>query len=109
MAEVTRLRREGLRLKFAEVSQPVRGILEFTDDDGHHTSFKRPMRIANLYEEVGVQRTRRDLLTPLAEAEVIRVEGPVLTIVGTELKSEPGTYRVREYRQVWRCAIPLRP
>jgi hypothetical protein len=107
IAEVTRLRRAGLRLRSGELSEPVRGVFELVDDDGRSTSLKRPTRIASLYEEIGVQGTRRALLTPLFDATVIRAEGNVLTVTGFEHEAVEGATRTAEYSQVWRVHLVM--
>jgi hypothetical protein len=109
LVDVVRLRRAGLRLRPAELASPVRGLLEFSDDDGRHSSFKRPTRTAHLYERVGVAGVKRGLLVPLCDATVILIEGDTITIVGVELdtRKEMTTeaLRVTEFGQVWRCKM----
>lgn len=101
--DVVLLRSAGTRLRKGELPAPLRGHLVIEDDAGTSSSFKRPMRVAHLYHAIGVQQTRQDLLLPIFDAVVIRIEAEVITITGTELASGDG--RVAEHGQVWRCTL----
>jgi hypothetical protein len=103
LVDVTLLRAKGVRLRKGELPAPARGHLVIEDDPGTASSFKRPVRVAHLYHAIGVQQTRQDLLLPIFDAVVIRIEAEVITITGTELASDGD--RVAENGQVWRCAL----
>lgn len=101
--DVVQLRTSGVRRRKIELQPPVRGHLVIDDDAGTSNSFKRPIRVAHLYQAIGVQQTRQDAMLPLFDAVVIRVEGEVITVTGIELASTDG--RVAEHGQVWRCTL----
>lgn len=61
------------------------------------------MRQAGLYQQIGVQQTRQDVVKPLFDAQVIRIDGETITLTGIELASAEG--RVVESSQVWRCTL----
>lgn len=103
LVDVVTLRAKGVRLRKGELPAPVRGHLVIEDDAGTSSSFKRPIRVAHLYQAIGVQQTRQDAMLPLFDAAVIRIEGEVITLTGIELASEDG--RVAEHGQVWRCTL----
>ena len=103
LVDVVTLRAKGVRLRKGELPAPVRGHLVIEDDPGTATSFKRPIRVAHLYQAIGVQQTRQDVMLPIFDAAVIRIEGEVVTVIGTELASADG--RVAEHGQVWRCTL----
>lgn len=103
LVDVTLLRRAGLRLRKGELAAPARGHLALEDDPGTSNSFKRPLRVAHVYQAIGVQGTRQDVLKPLFDAVVIRIEAETITVAGLELASSEG--RVVESGQVWRCAL----
>lgn len=103
LIDVVCLRARGVRLRKSELAAPVRGHLEVADDLGTALSFKRPIRVAQLINRIGVQSTAQNSLKPLFDAKVIVVERDTITITGTELESEDG--RVREFGQVWRCTL----
>lgn len=94
----------GLRLRPSELEAPIRGDLVLRDDPGTHLSFKRPMRVAHLYQPTtGWQDGRQDATKPLFDVQVIRIEGDAITLVGLELESVGD--RVYEHSQVWRCTV----
>lgn len=101
--DVVLLRSAGVRLRKGELPAAVRGHLVIEDEAGTSSSFKRPIRVAHLYQAIGVQQTRQDAMLPLFEATVIRIEGDVITLTGIELASEAG--RVAEHGQIWRCTL----
>lgn len=103
LVDVVRLRDQGVRLRKAELPAPVRGHLVIEDDASTSSSFKRPIRVAHLYQSIGVQLSRQDAMLPIFDAVVIRIEGEVVTVTGTELASGGG--RVAEHGQVWRCTL----
>ncbi len=106
LVEVVQLRRSGLRLRPGELDVPVRGELAILDVGGQHSSLKRATRVARLYDVSSTDpRFRREALRPLFDAQVIRVEGPVITIAGMELEASPDTTRTSEHGQVWRCTV----
>lgn len=84
---------------------PVRGILTIEPDSGAHSSFKRPMLVASLHQEIGVQQTRQALLTPIWGVTVVQLAGDVLTLEGVELETDAGLDRVAEHHQIWRCTV----
>lgn len=106
LVDLVRLRAGGLRLRPSELEDPLRGLLVLRDDGGTHSSFKRPIRVAHLYQVVPTWKDGlQDLTKPLFDAEVIRVEDDVITITGVELESTTGGERVYEHGQVWRCTV----
>lgn len=57
LVDVVCLRARGMRLRKGEPAAPIRGDLELVDDPGTALSFKRPIRVANLVNRIGVQGT----------------------------------------------------
>jgi hypothetical protein len=76
------------------------------DNDGRQMSLKRPFRQAELREEVAGQ-VRRSLLASLFDAQVIRIDGNTVTIIGTELESMGGELLLAETRATKRGAPAL--
>lgn len=111
LCDVVLLRRRGLRLKPKELEPPVRGDLVITDRGGEPamSSFKRPVRAAKLYGLGGNPEIRREVLQPIFDAEVIRVEGSIITVVGIELQSVLETRQLWEHVQIWRCTLVAAP
>lgn len=100
----------GVRLRKDELNVPVRGDLVIEDHSGEHLSFKRPMRAAHLYQPRDSLQVpgNIDVLPPLFDAQVIKIEGDVITITGLRVAAvEPR--RTAEYGQVWRCTVVAAP
>ena len=106
LVDLVKIRSGGLRLRPSELQEPIRGDLVLLDDTGTHSSFKRPIRVAHLYQSTtGWQDGRQDATKPLFDAQVIRVEGDTIILTGLELESTAGGERVFEHGQVWRCTV----
>lgn len=106
IVDVVMLRATGLRLRPSELAPAVRGDLVLADDDGHHTSLKRATSVAHLFNVgPGDPRYRGELLRPLFDARVIRIEGDTITVAGIELEASADTTRTSEHGQVWRCTV----
>lgn len=98
--DVVLLRRDGLRLRPCELAAPVRGLIEVTDRVD--TTFRRPVRVADLINPVSRLQTRQGLITPIFEPVLLRMdEHGAMSLSGIELRSVDG--RVAEHQQVWRC------
>jgi len=110
LVDLVKIRAGGLRLRQSELEEPIRGELVLLDDTGTHLSFKRPMKVAHLFQPTaGWQDGRQDATKPLFDAQVLRIEGDVITITGLELESTTGGERVYEHAQVWRCTVVREP
>jgi hypothetical protein len=100
---VTLLRRQGLRLRSAELEPPIVGDLELTDHEGAST-FRRDLRVANLWADTH-SVSRRSLVVPLWDPVVLRIGPDTLTLCGIELSSDEVGQRVAECVQIWRCTL----
>lgn len=111
LCDVVLLRWRGLRLKPKELDPPVRGDLVITDRGGEPamSSFKRPVRAAKLYALGGNPEIRREVLQPIFDVDVLRIEGDAITILGIELQSELETRQLWEHVQIWRCTLVAAP
>jgi hypothetical protein len=96
---VTLLRREGVRLRRDEWPEAAVGELCVRDVDAHTNSYRRHLRMAELWE-VGLQ-SRRLLVRPLADPEILRTVDAGFLLAGVEL--EPKGTRIAEHRQLWLC------
>lgn len=99
----------GVRLRKGELKVPTRGDWEIIDHLADHLSFKRPMRAAHLYQPRDSLQVpgSTDLLPPLFGAEVIKIDGAVITITGLNVAAVDGR-RTAEFGQVWRCTAVAR-
>jgi hypothetical protein len=104
---VVLLRRDGLRLKAAELAAPVEGCLRV--DDSTASSFKRVGRLASLVETGVHGEVTRTLLHALFDPVVLRMDATTFSLGGVELRCSGE--RVTEVYQVWRCGVigPGRP
>jgi hypothetical protein len=96
---VVLLRRAGMRLRRAELAPPQIGDLRVGDAGA--TSFKRPGLVAYLWEQRGA--LDRHIGLPLFDVALVHVGPDSFSLAGLELQALDG--RVREFAQVWRCAM----
>jgi hypothetical protein len=101
---VVRLRMEGVRLRKAELGEPLLGDLQVTD--AGETSFRRPVLKAELWLPT-FSVTPRPIGQPLFEPRLLRMSGTGFVLVGVELKVQE--QRVVEFAQVWRCTLVSDP
>ena len=101
LMDVSLLRRDGMRLRPAELAEPVRGHLAL----GWMTesSFGRPVQTADLYDRPH-HPGRRALLLTLLDVRLVALGDGSLSLAGIELSQIDG--RVIERGQVWRC-VPV--
>ena len=104
---VTRLRKHGVRLRPSELDQPIEGDLLIRAEGDGRTSFARPVLEAHLRRPQGVSQMMVDVMLPIFDARLIGVDGQTLTLIGTELSTQPDL-RVIESVQVWRCEVLAR-
>lgn len=105
-AEVTILRRQGLRLRKAERDLPRRLMVTILESDREHNNSGRNTVEASLYEAYGSSRmaSRGRIIDPV----IVPFKGPGILLAGTEFESEivEGQILTREHRQVWLC-VPV--
>ncbi len=101
-AFVTRLRSAGVRLSKAELdaSEAVEGDLVL-EDWPQGGGFKRPVRVARLHPPV--PGFYPQLLPPLFDAQVLRIETSRLFLSGIEIHAEGDV--TREVAQTWVALI----
>lgn len=99
------LRANGLRLRKDELEVPVRGDLVVADNDGRGMAIKRPSRVAHVFRYVGSPAAPQDVVRSLHDVQVLRIDGAVITILGTETHAIDGGLRAAEHGQVWRCTL----
>lgn len=101
-AFITRLRSVGVRLTKAELDavEPIEGdlVLEDWPEGG---GFKRPVRVARLHPTV--PGFCPQLLPPLFDAQVLRIERSRLFLSGIEIHIEGNV--TREVAQTWIALI----
>lgn len=105
LIDVVCLRANGLRLRKGELEAPVRGNLIVEDNDGRGMAIRRPSRVAHVFRYVGSTATPQDVLRSLHDVQVLRIDGAVITILGTETHAIDGGRRAAEHGQVWRCTL----
>lgn len=104
LVDVVQLRRAGLKLRDGELKPPERGNLVFEDNDGRQMAYKRPTRTAEVLRYIGSPGTPQTVIQPLHDAQVIKIEGAVITIIGTETHAVDGR-RAAEHVKIWRCTV----
>lgn len=103
LVDVVRMRRQGVKLPREEVrtALPVRGELQISAcRPGYFAGQANPPLLAGLVEP----GTCSWALPPLDGAQVTRIYGPHLIIVGIEERVVTAK-RVEKYRQAWWCRI----
>ena len=98
---VTELRRSGLRLKKSEVAPPTRGNLLMSERAQGNSSFKRAVRVVELWSEYAGNTWRRQEIHPLFEPQLVFMDAQSFVICGTQLETTDG--RISEHTQVWLC------
>lgn len=105
-AEVTLLRRQGLRLRKGERDPPRRLMVTVLESDREHNNAGRNTVEASLYEAYGTSRMsgRGRMIDPV----IVPYKGPGVLFAGTEIEAETidGQLLVREFRQAWLC-VPV--
>lgn len=98
LVDATILRRDGMRLRPAELAEPVRGhlVLAWMTE----SSFGRPVQTADLYDNAHPPG-RRALILTLLDVRLVALGDGSLSLAGIELSQIDG--RVVERGQVWRC------
>lgn len=93
---VTMLRRNGMRLKKAELDPPVTADLHMYDwNDGN--SFRRAIRVLELRRRVG---SIDQPFAKLVDPDLVTVNGASFVFRGVEIEARDG--RVFEHEQLWR-------
>lgn len=101
LVDVTPLRTRGMRLRNAELPEPIRGLLQTSWITQSVMGY--PIMTASLMERQGVA-SQRSLITML-DARLVAITDGALVLEGIELEQADG--RMWEHRQVWRC-VPVR-
>lgn len=101
LVRVVALRREGLRLRAAELAAPVEGCLRVADSTA--SEHKRVGRVASLVETGVYGEVTRTLLPALFDPVVLRMDATTFSLGGIELRLSGD--RLTEFHQVWRCAV----
>lgn len=97
--EVTLLRRQGLRLRQAELAPPIVGRLNVFDWEASGNNKKRLIRVLEVLIESGwrIEQPAARMSDP---ALIASKDGGVLVFAGIETERRDG--RVYEHQQIWR-------
>lgn len=97
--EVTLLRRQGLRLRQAELQPPIVGRLNVFDWEGKGNSRQRMIRVLEV--RVTFNTTMEQPAARISDPVLIAsLDGGTLVFAGIELESRDG--RIYEHQQIWR-------
>lgn len=99
LVKIQRLRDAGVRLKAAELVEPVQCVLLVGDSPTKlHGRGTRSARALDMQTYGGAQR---DVLVPLFEPRLVTVADDWFSLTGIELRATSD--RIAEHVQVWKC------